>query len=86
VRSFGRAPSWCIADRTTSITPAGGTTTALALDALGRAATRTTGSSVDTYSYLGTTDQVVRVANGGGGGATTDSILDPAGDRLSVSN
>ena len=57
-------------------------TTTLALDALGRPLTRTTGSSVDTYSYLGTTDTVVRIANTGGTGAVTDSISDPAGDRL----
>ena len=44
--------------------------------------TRTTGSSVDTYSYLGTSDTVVRIANTGGTGAVTDSISDPAGDRL----
>ena len=43
--------------------------------------TRTTGSSVDTYSYLGSSDTVVRIANTGGTGAVTDSISDPAGDR-----
>ncbi len=66
----------------TSITPAGGPTTTLTLDALGRPMNRTTGTSVDTYSYLGTSDTVVRIANTGGTGAVTDSITDPAGDRL----
>ena len=66
----------------TSITPAGGPTTTVGLDALGRPITRTTGSSVDTYSYAGTTDTVVRIANTGGTGAVTDSIPDPSGDRL----
>ena len=66
----------------TSITPAGGPTTTLGLDALGRPVTRTTGTSVDTYSYIGTSDTVVRIANTGGTGAVTDSISDPAGDRL----
>jgi len=45
-----------LAHRLTSITPAGGSTTTLSLEALGRPTTRTTGSSVDTYSYLGTSD------------------------------
>ena len=76
------AYAYDLAHRLTSITPAGGPTTTLALDALGRPLTRTTGSSVDTYSYLGTTDTVVRIANTGGTGAVTDSISDPAGDRL----
>ena len=44
--------------------------------------TRTTGASVDTYSYQGTTNAVVRIANTGGTGVITDSIPDPAGDRL----
>ena len=71
-----------LARRLTSITPASGPTTTVGLDALGRPVTRTTGSSVDTYSYLGTTDTVVRIANAGGTGLITDSIPDPAGDRL----
>ena len=71
------------ADRTTSITPASpADPTTLALDALGRVWTRTTGPSVDTYAYTGLTDSVTRVVNTGGTGITVDSILDPAGDRL----
>jgi len=60
----------------------GGSTTTLGLDALGGPDTRTTGGSADTYSYLGTSDTVVRIANTGGSGGVTDSIPDPAGDRL----
>jgi RHS repeat-associated protein len=70
-----------LADRTTSITRAG-TTTTLALDALGRVRTRTTGSSTDTMTYEGASNEVVRVANAGGSGATTDGITDAAGTRL----
>ncbi len=70
-----------LADRTTSITRAGSTTT-LVLDAAGRPRTRTTGSSVDTLTYLGASNEVVRVANTGGSGTTTDAVLDAAGTRL----
>jgi len=70
-----------LADRTISMTTSG-TLTTLTLDALGRNWKRTTAGSTDTYSYAGTTNAVVRIANTGGGGATTDSIVDPAGDRL----
>ncbi len=70
-----------LADRTTSITRAG-TTTSLVLDALGRPRTRTSGSSVDTLTYLGASNEVVRVANAGGSGTTTDAVLDAAGTRL----
>ena len=71
-----------LAGRTVSVTPAGASATSIALDALGRPRTRTTGSSADAYSYLGDTGSVVRVANTGGSGLTTDSVLDPAGGRL----
>ena len=70
-----------LADRTISLTRAR-TTTSLALDALGRPRTRTSGSSVDTLAYLGSSNDVVRVANSGGSGAVTDSVLDAAGTRL----
>ncbi len=70
-----------LADRTTSITRAG-TTTSLALDAAGRPRTRTSGSSVDTLTYLAASNEVVRVANAGGSGTTTDALLDAAGTRL----
>ena len=71
-----------LADRTLSITPTGGTASTLVLDALGRVKTRTTGASVDTYSYAGATNNVVRIANAGGSGTTTDSVLDPSGLRF----
>jgi hypothetical protein len=61
---------------------AGGSTILLALDALGRAASRTTGASVDTYTYQADTNTVLRIANTGGSGATTDSLTDAAGTRL----
>jgi YD repeat-containing protein len=70
-----------LADRTTSITRAS-TTTSLVLDALGRPRLRTTGSSTDTLSYEGASNAVVRVANTGGGGTTTDGLVDAAGTRL----
>ncbi len=76
------ALAYDLADRTTSITPAGGTASTLVLDALGRVKTRTTGASVDTYSYSGPTNNVVRIANAGGSGTTTDSIVDPSGVRF----
>ena len=52
------------------------------LDALGRVKTRTTGASVDTYSYAGATNNVSRIANAGGSGTTTDSVVDPSGVRF----
>ena len=72
-----------LADRLTAITPAGGSTTTLALDALGRFASRTVpGSGTDTYSYLGSSEAVLRIANSLG--TTTDAALDVAGARLGV--
>ena len=77
------AYAYDLADRTIAITPQGATgPTELGLDALGRVATRTTGASTDTLSYLGSTNAVVRIANAGGSGTTTDSLLDAAGSRL----
>jgi RHS repeat-associated protein len=56
----------------------------VAIDALGRLKTRllSSSSSTDTYSYAGTSEKVVRIANSGG--VTTDSVITPAGDRLGV--
>jgi RHS repeat-associated protein len=74
-----------LAGKLTSITPSGGTATSLTYDALGRIRTRVVpASGTDTYSYLGTTETVSRIANVGGSGTVTDSITDPAGDRLGV--
>jgi RHS repeat-associated protein len=52
------------------------------IDALGRFRTRVLASSTDTYSYVGTSETVTRIANSGG--TTTDSVVRPAGDRLGV--
>jgi RHS repeat-associated protein len=54
------------------------------IDALGRLKTRllSSSSSTDTYSYAGTSETVVRIANSAG--TTTDSITTPSGDRLGV--
>ncbi len=62
-----------LADRTTAITPAGAATTTLALDALGRVRTRTTGARSTRTPTSGTTNAVLRVANAGGSG-TTDRL------------
>ena len=42
------------------------------------------GAGTDTYSYVGTSGSVDRIANVGGSGTTTDSIVDAGGDRLGV--
>jgi RHS repeat-associated protein len=39
-------------------------------------------STIDTYSYAGPDETVLRIANSGG--TTTDSIVSPSGDRLGV--
>jgi RHS repeat-associated protein len=64
--------------------PAAGTGDAatFTFDALGRFRTRVLSGSTDTYSYLGTTETVLRIANSGG--TTTDSLVDSAGTRLGV--
>ncbi len=72
-----------LGDRLTGITPASGASATFTLDALGRHRTRVlSAGGTDTYSYLGTSEQVVRIANSSG--TTTDSIIDPAGNRLGV--
>ena len=72
------------ADRLTSVTPPGGPATSYTLDALGRPWTRTTGASVDTYAYLGSTTTAWQIANAGGGGTTTSSALDATGARTAI--
>jgi RHS repeat-associated protein len=59
-----------------------GDAAAFTFDALGRFRTRVLSGSTDTYSYLGTTETVLRIANSGG--TTTDSLVDSAGNRLGV--
>ncbi len=73
------------ADRLVSVTPAGtGIATTYGIDALGRTSTRTTGASVDAYSYTGSTETAWQVANTGGSGITTKSALDATGARTAV--
>ena len=72
------------ADRLLSIDPPGASNTvAFTLDALGRNATRTVNGTLDsTYSYLGTTETVVRLATDGG--VVTSAAVDALGDRVAV--
>jgi len=72
------------ADRLVSIDPPGASNTAaFTFDALGRNATRTINGTLDsTYSYLGTTETVVRLATNGG--TTTNAALDALGQRIAV--
>jgi len=58
---------------------------ALGHDAFGRPWTRTTGASIDTYAYLGSTTSVWQIANSGGGVGTTSSALDATGARTAIS-
>jgi len=67
-----------LGDRLTSITPPVGSATSLSYDALGRIASR--GS--DTYSCVGTTETVWRIANGA---SSTSSAVASDGSRLAVS-
>ncbi|TAL05455.1 MAG: RHS repeat-associated core domain-containing protein, partial [Chloroflexota bacterium] len=46
--------------------------------------TKTIGSSVDTYSYLGSTETAWQIVNTGGTGFTTKSALDATGARTAV--
>jgi YD repeat-containing protein len=64
------------ADRLRSITPPGQGATTFALDALGRHATRTTGSLTDTYAYLGTTETVWQISTGA---STLSAAREPSG-------
>ena len=55
------------------IDPAGSTNdTTFALDALGRFRTRAVNGVTDTYSYVGASETVTRIATGGG--ATLSSV------------
>ena len=66
------------------------TKTTFAFDALGRFATRKIGptgspTSTDTYSYVGGSETVARISTLASSTTTiTDSLVDPAGDRLGV--
>jgi YD repeat-containing protein len=72
-----------LADRLTGIDAAGtGNDTTFSFDALGRFRTRTVAGTTDTYSYVGTSEVVARIATAGG--TTLDSIVTSAGDRLGL--
>ena len=70
-----------LADHLTAIATGTANQASFTFDALGRFATRTISGTVDTYSYVGTSETVARITTGG---TTTDSIVSPAGDRLGV--
>ncbi len=77
-----------LANKLTGIDAAGTANDAVfTFDAFGRFRTRVlaTASGTDTYSYAGTGETVVRIANTiSGTTVDTDSIVSPAGDRLGV--
>ena len=71
-----------LGDRLLSITPASGNAASFTFDALGRFKTRAvTGSTTETYSYLGTTETAWRIV----GATTTTCALDAAGSRTAES-
>ncbi len=72
------------AERLLTVTPPTGGAATYTYDALGRINTRTIGASVDTYSYLGSTETAWQIANAGGSGITTKSTLDATGARTAV--
>ena len=71
--------------RMLTATQADGTTVNFTFDALGRHATRATGTgtltTIDTYGYVGTTDSVVQDVENQAG-ITVNAALDALGDRL----
>ena len=70
------------ADRLTGIDAAGSANDAtFSVDALGRFRTRVVNGTTDTYSYVGTSEVVARIATGAG---TLDSITTTGGDRLGI--
>jgi RHS repeat-associated protein len=76
------AMTYDLADRLTGIDAAGsGNDATFSVDALGRIRSRVVNGTTDTYSYVGTSEVVTRIATGG---ATLDSIVTSAGDRLAV--
>jgi hypothetical protein len=66
-------------------TPAGGPNAKYDFDALGRTATRTIGTAVETYRFAGTSEAVTAIT-GTGGAASLDAFLDPGGARLGISD
>jgi RHS repeat-associated protein len=80
--------TWDIGGKLTGIDRPGAADDAtFTFDALGRFRTRVLASSTDTYSYLGTTETVLRVRNDPGSNPVdVDSIVTSAGDRLGVAS
>ena len=79
-----------LADRLDSITQADGSTVGFTFDAQGRHATRTSGTganttTLDSYSYLGSTDSVIVDVSAAPGGTTLYAGIDVMGDRLATS-
>jgi RHS repeat-associated protein len=79
-----------LADRLNSITQADGSTVGFTFDAQGRHATRTSGTganttTLDSYSYLGSTDSVIVDVSAAPGGTTLYAGIDAMGDRLATS-
>lgn len=72
--------------QTGTVTPPTGGAAACAYDAPGRITTKTTGASIDTHSYLGSTETAWQIVNTGGSGITTKGALDATGARTAVTN
>ena len=75
-----------LADRLDSITQADGSTGGFTFDAAGRHASRTSGTganttTLDTYSYLGSTDSVIVDVSAAPGGTTLYAGIDAMGGR-----
>jgi RHS repeat-associated protein len=79
-----------LADRLNSITAPDGSIVGFTFDAPGRHATRTgttagITTTLDTYSYLGSTNSVIVDVSTQGSGYTLNAALDSMGDRLATS-
>ena len=75
----------CLGDRLTKVTPPAGLSgsNTYTLDALGRIATETVGSSTTTLAYVGTSKTVSRLTTGA---TTVDSLLGADGSRLATAS
>jgi RHS repeat-associated protein len=83
------AYAYDLADRLSSITQPDGSTVGFTFDAAGRHATRTSGTganttTLDTYSYLGSSDTVSVDVSTAGTGNTLNAGIDSMGDRLAT--
>jgi RHS repeat-associated protein len=73
-----------LADRLTAVTSASGTATLFTIDALGRHASRTVGTTpTESYSYLGSTNTVIGIT---AGSTTTTSAIDAVGNRVATAS